>query len=99
GQSLKAGQQVILLLGAANRDPEKFTDPDRLDITRDNSNQHLSFSHGIHACLGAPLARLEGQVVFQALGERFPEMRLATDRLKWGEGLILRGLEELPVTF
>ena len=99
GQSLKAGQQVILLLGAANRDPEKFSDPDRLDITRDNSSQHLSFSHGIHACLGAPLARLEGQVVFQALGERFPEMRLATDRLKWGEGLILRGLEELPVTF
>ena len=99
GHSFGAGQQVILLLGAANRDPEKFSDPDRLDITRDNSSHHLSFSHGIHSCLGAPLARVEGQAVFRALGERFPEMRLATDRLKWGEGLILRGLEELPVTF
>ena len=99
GHTITAGQQVILLLGAANRDLVKFDDPDLLDLTRENSSQHLSFSNGIHACLGAPLARLEGQVALPALIERFPNMRLATDRLEWGDGIILRGLKELPVAF
>ena len=96
GHVLKAREEVLLLLGSANRDPAQFTDPDRLDITRENGH-HLSFSHGIHFCLGAPLARLEGQIALSALVRRFPNMRLATDRPQWGENLLLRGLSSLPV--
>ncbi len=98
GHAVKPYQQLILLLGAANRDPERFADPDRLDLTR-KDNQHLSFSHGIHYCLGAPLARLEAQIALLALLERFPDMRLAADRLDWGDNLIVRGLKTLPVAF
>jgi cytochrome P450 len=96
GHVLKAREEVLLLLGSANRDPAQFTDPDRLDITREIGH-HLSFSHGIHFCLGAPLARLEGQIALAALVRRFPDMRLATDRPQWGENLLLRGLSSLPV--
>lgn len=96
GHVLKAREEVLLLLGSANRDPAQFSDPDRLDITRENGH-HLSFSHGIHFCLGAPLARLEGQIALSALVRRFPDMRLATDRPQWGENLLLRGLNSLPV--
>jgi len=96
GHPIRSGQQVIALLGAANRDPERFPDPDGLDITRQD-NQHLSFSHGFHYCLGAPLARLEGQIALSALMERFPELRLATDAPEWGDNLILHGLKTLPV--
>lgn len=98
GHTIKAGQQAIVLLAAANRDPEHFPDPDRLDITRQD-NHPLSFGHGIHYCLGAPLARLEGQVALLALVQRFPNLRPATDRLEWGDNFILRGLTSLPVTF
>jgi len=98
GHTVAANQQAIVLLGAANRDPERFSDPDRLDITRQD-NQHLSFSHGIHYCLGAPLARLEGQIALLALLDRFPNLRLTSDRPTWGDNLILRGLTSLPVTF
>jgi cytochrome P450 len=97
GNVVQAGQQVIALLGAANRDPEHFEDPDRLDVTRAD-NQHLSLSQGIHYCLGAPLARLESQVAFLALLERFPNLRLAIDTPQWGDNLILRGLKSLPVS-
>lgn len=98
GRTIKAGQQVALLLGAANRDPARFSEPDKLDITREN-NEHLSFSQGIHFCLGAALARLEAQVALPAILERFPNMRLATDELEWNDNLVLRGLKSLPVTF
>jgi cytochrome P450 len=98
GHTVKAFQQVVLLLGAANRDPEQFTNPDRLDITRDEGSS-LSFSHGIHFCLGAPLARIEAQIALPALLQRFPNLKLATERVEWGEGIILRGLKSLPVTF
>ncbi len=98
GHTVQPFQQVILLLGAANRDPEQFTDPDHLDITRDEGSP-LSFSHGIHFCLGAPLARLEAQIALPAMLQRFPNLKLATERVEWGDGIILRGVKALPVTF
>jgi cytochrome P450 len=96
GHEIKAYQQLIVLIGAANRDPEVFPEPERLDVTRTDV-RHLAFGHGIHYCLGAPLARLEGQVALGALIERFPNMRLATDSPEWGDNIILRGLKSLPV--
>ena len=99
GHSFPKQSQVVTLLAAANRDPERFPDPDRLDIGRPD-NQHLTFSHGIHYCLGAALARLEGQVVFSSLAQRFPEMHLAVpaDEVEYREHFVLRGLKALPVT-
>jgi cytochrome P450 len=88
-------------LGSANRDPAAFPDPDILDIGRP-VRPHLGFGHGIHFCLGAPLARLEARVAFATLLGRFPGLRLAGLRadLAWthGDGLVLRGLDMLPVT-
>jgi cytochrome P450 len=77
GETIRRGDLVVLLLGAANRDPATFADPDRLDLTRGNSAAHLSFSAGIHFCLGAGLARLEARIALTAVFERFPELRLA----------------------
>ncbi len=95
------GQQVLVCLGAANRDPAAHPDPDVLDIGRP-AQPHLAFGHGIHFCLGAPLARLEGRVALSTLLRRFPDLRLAGARgdLRWarGDGLVLRGLDALPVT-
>ncbi len=98
GVVVESGQQVIALLGAANRDPEQFEDPERLDITR-RDNRHIAFGHGIHYCLGAPLARLEAPIAFQALLERFPNLRLAKERPQPGDNMILHGLKTLPVAF
>jgi cytochrome P450 len=96
GQHLRRGDPVLLMLGAANRDPAEFREPDRLDITR-NPNRHLAFSHGPHFCLGAPLARLEGQVAIRRVFERFPQIRLTGAELTWRPNVFLRGLESLPV--
>jgi cytochrome P450 len=100
GQSIPAGAQIIVCLAAANRDPCRFSDPDQLDLKR-SPGRHLAFGHGIHHCLGAPLARLEGQLAIGSLLRRFPGLRLAHGRagLHWdhGDGLVLRGLSELPV--
>ena len=100
GVEVPAGQQVLVCIGGANRDPSLGEDPDRFDVTRP-SRRHLGFGHGIHFCLGAPLARLEGRVAFTVLLERFPGVSLAVprDELRWshGDGLVLRGLAELPV--
>jgi cytochrome P450 len=86
---------VLVVLNAADRDPDQFARPDDLDITR-QIKQHLAFGLGIHYCLGAPLARLEGQVAIPRLLERFPRLRLAgTPRLR--PNVVLRGLHELPV--
>ncbi len=98
GHAVSTEQQVIALLGAANRDPEQFEDPERLDITR-RDNRHVAFGHGIHYCLGAPLARLEAPIAFQALLERFPNLRLTKERPQPGDNLILHGLKTLPVAF
>jgi cytochrome P450 len=85
-------------LGAANRDPAQFPEADRLEITR-RDNQHVGFGRGIHFCLGAALARLEGQIAIGTMVRRFPGIRLATDTLEWRPSQALRGLRSLPVTF
>ncbi len=100
GVSVPGGAQVLVCLAAPNRDGAAFDRPDRFDITR-RRNRHLSFGHGIHSCLGAPLARLEGRIGLEGVLTRFPELRLAVprDQLSWthGDGVVLRGLGELPV--
>jgi cytochrome P450 len=100
GVTIPAGAQVIINLAAANRDPDQFSRPDALDIDR-TDGRHLAFGHGIHFCLGAPLARMEGQLALSSLLQRFPQLRLAVpvEALHWGhgDGLVLRGLNELPV--
>ena len=100
GVTIPAGAQVIINLAAANRDAAHFQAPDVLDLDRADS-RHLGFGHGIHFCLGAPLARMEGQIALGALIRRFPELRLAVPvgQLHWdhGDGLVLRGLTNLPV--
>ncbi len=98
GVTIPAGQIVIMGLLAANRDPTRFTDPDVLDIGRED-NPHLAFSHGIHHCLGAPLARLEGRIALGTLLARFPELRLAVPagQLTWQPGMLMNGLTALPV--
>jgi cytochrome P450 len=95
GHRVEAGQVVLTLLGAANRDPHRYADPDRFDVGR-TGQQHLSFAAGIHYCLGAPLARLEGEIVFDRLLDRFATID-ADPTPKWRPSLTLRGLETLPV--
>ena len=97
GFRVRRGDNVVTLLGAANRDPDRFEAPDRLDVRRGDQN-HLSFGRGIHHCLGAPLARLEGRVVLQALIERFSSLRLLEDRPAFRSSVALRGLLTLPVS-
>lgn len=94
GHRIEAGQPVIVFIGSANRDPAQYDDPARLDLTRSDV-RHLSFGHGWHYCLGAPLARLEGQVAISTLIRRFPNMRLLDERLAWRDNLALRGLLSL----
>jgi cytochrome P450 len=100
GVRIPRGEMVLLSIAAADRDPARFPDPDRFDVTAGGSG-HLAFGHGIHFCLGAPLARLEGQVAFTALLERLPDLALAVpeEALQWSAGGVLRGVRELPVTF
>jgi cytochrome P450 len=98
GKSISRGQEVSLALGAANRDPAQFADPDRLDIARPD-NHHVAFGHGLHFCLGAPLARLEGEIAIHTMVRRFPAMHLATEALSWRPGVMLRGLDALPVAW
>jgi cytochrome P450 len=100
GITIPKGELVLAVIGSANRDARYFDNPDRLDFTREN-NKHLAFGHGAHYCLGAPLSRLEGQVAISTLVRRMPNLRLrsAPEQLQWRGGLILRGLEALPVSF
>src|SRR5262249_23772738 len=96
GKVIHTGDQINLLTGSANHDPEQFTDPDRLDILR-KDNRHIAFGHGIHYCLGAPLARLEAQVSIPLLLRRRPEMRLTDAEPVCRETIGFRGLAHLPV--
>jgi cytochrome P450 len=97
GRLVRRGEPVMMLLGAANRDPEVFPDPDRLDLTRwvHEASRHLAFGQGIHFCLGAPLARLEGRIALTELVRR--GVAPAPGPLRYKDNLVLRGLEELPV--
>ena len=97
GFRLRRGDPAILAIGAANRDPEVFEDPERLNIER-SKGSNLSFGRGVHHCLGAPLARLEARVALEVLLERFSSMRLAADRPAFRRAIVLRGLESLPVS-
>ncbi len=98
GNKIAAGEQVILYLGAANRDPAQFPDCDRLLLNR-SDNCHLAFADGIHHCLGAALARVEGQIAINTLVQRLPELKLQTNALEWRKNIALRGLKALPVIF
>lgn len=99
GQTLRKGQQVMLWLGAANRDPVVFPDPDRLDLDR-KPTQQLAFAYGAHYCLGAPLARLEARIALPAILRRLPELRLAEDaRLEPAPGYFLRAMSSIPLEF
>jgi len=96
GKRVRAGQRVLLCQTAANRDPERFADPDRLDLAR-QVDEHLAFGIGIHYCLGAPLARLEGEIALRALAERLPRMRVLPGEVAWHATISSRGVATLPV--
>lgn len=96
GQEIRKGWTVQCMLGAANRDPKQFKEPDQLDLKRLN-NQHLAFGAGLHACIGAQLARLEGQVAILNLVQRFPNMKLSGPPPEWAPTFGLRGLNSLSV--
>ena len=98
GKVVEAGELVFLCYGAANRGPEQFSQPNQLDITRPD-NRHVAFAHGIHYCLGASLARLEGQIAINTLFTRMPEINLETDDQERNPSTVLRGLQALPVSF
>jgi cytochrome P450 len=98
GHTLRQGQVVGFLIGAANRDPGQFEQPGQLDLTR-RHNPHLAFGHGIHYCLGAPLARLEGQIAINTLLQDMPKLTLATETLTYQDNFVFRGLEALPVSW
>jgi cytochrome P450 len=98
GKTLAKADRIRWFISSANRDPAMFVDPDRFDITR-QPNQHVAFGSGTHHCLGATLARVEGQEVFKALAERFPNLELTTDRLDYQPSITFRSLKSLPVTW
>ncbi|MFC9340777.1 cytochrome P450 [Streptomyces sp. NPDC057020] len=100
GVTIPAGETVMLSLASANRDPDRFPDPDRLDVHRRDGG-HLALGHGIHYCVGAPLARLETQIAVSTLLRRFPDLELAAPRddLRWRPSMRARGLIALPVRF
>ena len=98
GIEFAKGDLIVALIGAANRDPEIFPDPDRMDVTRERLRP-LSFGGGIHFCIGAQLARMEAEVVFSTLLQRMPDLRLVDSAPQWRESFTLRGLTTLPVTW
>jgi cytochrome P450 len=98
GVTIPPREWVVCVTSSANHDPSRFDSPDALDVGRDAAG-HLAFGHGIHYCLGAPLARLEGEVAFGALLARFPGLSLAVPAasLRWRRSSLIHGLESLPV--
>ncbi|HEX2314406.1 MAG TPA: cytochrome P450 [Thermomonospora sp.] len=99
GTTIPKGSLVSIVLGSANRDEGAFAGGEAFDITRSSDNRHIAFGHGIHYCIGAPLARLEGQVAFNTLLDAFPTLELAVpeEDLRWRHSIVMRGLESLPV--
>ena len=100
GQQIRKGDMVLTMLGSANRDESQFTQPEEMDIAR-SLNRHVAFGQGIHVCLGAPLARLEGDIAFTTLLRRLPDLRLDIPRnaVTWRGGFALHGINSLPVAF
>jgi cytochrome P450 family 107 subfamily K polypeptide 1 len=100
GTVIAKGEEATASLASANRDPERFANPEVFDISRPDANRHVAFGKGIHVCLGAPLARVEGQVAFATLFRRYPGLRLAVpaEEVRWGSSF-LRGFARLPVLF
>jgi pimeloyl-[acyl-carrier protein] synthase len=98
GQPIAKGTELVPIIALANRDPDVFPDPDRLDITRAD-NRHLSFGGGIHLCLGAPLARLEGQEAIGRLVRRFPNLALEHEDVEWKPTTTIRGPARLPLVW
>ncbi len=98
GKVIKKGQAVMAVMAAANRDPDRFPDPDRFDVSRQD-NRHLAFGYAAHFCFGAALARVEGQEALQAIVQRIPNLQLEPGPLVWRNNLGLRGLTALPVSF
>ena len=98
GTKIKQGQIVLLMYGAAHRDRAYFPNPDRFDIRR-TGTRNFAFGHGIHFCLGAPLARLEGEIAIRTVFQRLPKLRLDTKTVSWAEGTIFRVPVVLPVSF
>lgn len=96
GRAIRKGDLVNSIIGSANRDPQRFSNPDIFDITR-NQGRHLGFGIGIHFCIGAPLVRLEAEIAFETILRRFPTIRLTDETLEWQEHPIFRGLKSLPV--
>lgn len=98
GGLIPARMQTVLLLASANRDPDQFPRPDQFDITR-TGNSHIAFGAGIHFCIGAPLARLEGRIALGTLVQRLPKLELGTNELEYKDNIVVRGLARLPVVF
>jgi cytochrome P450 len=98
GTKISAGDWIYLVLGAANRDPSQFPEPDRFDVSR-TDNKHIAFGAGAHFCLGAPLARLEAQIAFRTLRERYPQLRIGEGTIEYRNNFNMRGLKSLPVAF
>ncbi|WP_414578851.1 cytochrome P450 [Anabaena sp. CCY 9402-a] len=98
GKLIKVGDKVVACLGAANRDPAQFIDPDRLNLTR-SDNRHMAFIDGTHTCLGGALARLNSQIAINTFAQRFSYIELQTDQLDWRKNIALRGLKSLSVSF
>ena len=100
GKHIQKGEMVFISFSSANRDPQQFTNPDKFDITRE-ANNHIAFGKGVHYCVGAPLARLEGEIAIGTLMRRMPNLRLNTDlnSLEWRSGMIIRGIKEIPLLF
>jgi cytochrome P450 len=97
GKIIPNGDTVIVHIGAANRDPEEFPNPDQLDFNR--RNRHLAFGGGIHHCLGIFLAKIEAQIAINTLIQSLPDIRIHANKLNWHESIALRGLKTLPVKF
>jgi cytochrome P450 len=100
GQLIPKGEMVLVVIASADHDANQFSEPEKLDITRTN-NRHVAFGHGIHFCVGAPLARLEGQIAINTLIQRKPDLHLGVELadLLWRSGTLIRGVRTLPVAF
>jgi cytochrome P450 len=98
GKNIRKRDAVIAVMAAGNRDPERFSNPDRLDFDR-TDNRHLAFGWAAHFCFGAPLARLEAQIAFETLLRRFSVLELTNEKLVWRQNLGLRGLTALPLSY